>query len=67
MKMNKDIAGSEEITIAKADDDSDAGSEPDDDSDDKVQKSAQDLINDAKLTKSIWGGAFGSPNIPNMR
>jgi hypothetical protein len=67
MKMNKDIAGNEEITIAKADDDSDAGSEPDDDSDDKVQKSAQDLINDAKLTKSIWGGAFGSPNIPNMR
>lgn len=33
----------------------------------KVYKSAQDLINEAKLSKSVWGGAFGTPNIPRVQ
>jgi hypothetical protein len=33
----------------------------------KMYKSAQDLVNEAKMTKSVWGGAFGAPNIPNIR
>jgi hypothetical protein len=60
-------ADGEDMTKAAGDDDDDSDSEPDDDEDDKVQKSAQDLINDAKITKSIWGGAFGAPSIPNMK
>jgi hypothetical protein len=44
--------------VTKSEDGKD--SEPDSDADDtKVYKSAQDLINDAKMHKSVWGGAFG--------
>ena len=65
MKMDK---ADENTDLEKADTDSDAGSEPDDDEDDKtVYKSAQDLISDAKMTKSVWGGAFGAPNIPSVK
>ena len=68
-KCNKCMTKADENTdLEKADSDSDAGTEPDADEDDKsVYKSAQDLISDAKMTKSVWGGAFGAPSIPNVK
>lgn len=33
----------------------------------KVYKSATDLINEAKMTKSVWGGAFGAVERPIVR
>ena len=47
-----------DMIMSKSDDGDDV--EPDADEDDKeVYKSAQDLINDSKMHKSVWGGAFG--------
>jgi hypothetical protein len=70
MKMDKDITSDDSsdtasAEIVKADDGADK--EPDADEDDTVYKSAQDLVNDAKMTKSVWGGAFGAPNIPSVK
>lgn len=66
--MGKDITSAEVVNVEKAvDTDDDADKEPDEDEDDKVYKSAQDLINDAKISKSVWGGAFGAPNIPRIK
>lgn len=35
------------------------GDDEESDADKEVYKSAQDLINDSKMSKSVWGGAFG--------
>jgi hypothetical protein len=59
-------ADGDNITKAAGDDDND--SEPDDDEDDtKVEKSDAPVATETKIEKSVWGGAFGTPNIPNMR
>mgnify|MGYP006281258745 CR=1 FL=1 len=73
MKMEKAEDGNdsepdadEDDKMEKADNCPDCG-KPSADCTCKVYKSAQDLINDAKMTKSVWGGAFGSPNIPRVQ
>jgi hypothetical protein len=32
-------------------------------------KTSQEMINDAKvnISKSVWGGSFGAPNIPRIK
>jgi hypothetical protein len=53
---------------ADTDNDGDTDSDTDNDDDDKpVYKSAKDLVDEAKISKSIWGGAFGAPSIPRIQ
>jgi len=53
---------------ADTDKDGDTKSDTDNDDDDKpVYKSAQDLVDEAKISKSIWGGAFAAPAAPRIQ
>lgn len=53
---------------ADTDSDGDTDADTDNDDDDKpVYKSAKELVDEAKISKSIWGGAFGAPEIPRIK
>lgn len=53
---------------ADTDKDGDTESDTDEDDDDKpVYKSAQELVDEAKINKSVWGGAFAAPAAPRIQ
>ena len=65
MKMEKEYAsapasGSSTAPITSSIDDNDDDDKP-------VYKSAQDLVDEAKISKSIWGGAFAAPAAPRIQ
>ena len=63
-KCSKCLSKSDEATdLEKADDDSDAGSEPDNDADDSSIKKSEEP---SEIQKGIWGGAFGTAKRPTI-